>query len=156
MHIDHITNLKTPTKLGASSSSSIYSIFFSFTLYPANSRVGWGNLVLRHSVPHFLPNSRGIAYWVAEIAVGVNDSMMSWTAFMTKAIRIVVYSLWPPRCWQSVELKYMIYILYITFTLYLAYSKKDRGNLVLRHSVSRFRNSTSRFYLDTKANKLKY
>ena len=29
-------------------------IFFSFTLYPANSRVGRGNI--RHSVPHFPPN----------------------------------------------------------------------------------------------------
>ena len=39
------------------------SIFFliSFTLYPAHSRVGRGNLVLRHSVPHFLPNSGDIA-----------------------------------------------------------------------------------------------
>ena len=38
----------------------------SFTLYPAHSRVGRGNLVSRHSVPHFLPNSEGIACWVAE------------------------------------------------------------------------------------------
>ena len=35
---------------------SIFTFFFSFTLYPAHSRVGRGNLVLRHSVPHFLPN----------------------------------------------------------------------------------------------------
>ena len=33
----------------------------SFTLYPAHSRVGRGNLVLRHSVPHCLPDSGGIA-----------------------------------------------------------------------------------------------
>ena len=33
----------------------------SFTLYPAHSKVGRENLVLRHSVPHFLPNSGGIA-----------------------------------------------------------------------------------------------
>ena len=33
----------------------------SFTLYPAYSRVGRGNLVLRNSVPHFLPNSGGFA-----------------------------------------------------------------------------------------------
>ena len=35
--------------------------FLSFKLYPAHSRVGRGNVVLRHSVPQFLPNSRGIA-----------------------------------------------------------------------------------------------
>ena len=38
-----------------------------FTLYPAHSRVGRGNLVLKHSVPHFPPSSGGIAYWVAEL-----------------------------------------------------------------------------------------
>ena len=32
----------------------------SFTLYPAHSRVGRGNLVLRHTVPHFPPNFGGI------------------------------------------------------------------------------------------------
>ena len=31
-------------------------IIISFTLYPAHSRVGWGNLVLGHSVPQFPPN----------------------------------------------------------------------------------------------------
>ena len=41
--------------------------FFSFTLYTAQSRVGRRNLVLRHSVPHFLQNSGGIACWVAEL-----------------------------------------------------------------------------------------
>ena len=41
--------------------------FISFTLYLAHSRVGRGNLVLRHSVPHFLPNSGGIASWVTEL-----------------------------------------------------------------------------------------
>ena len=30
-----------------------------FTLYPADSRVIIGNLVLRHSVPHFSPRSGG-------------------------------------------------------------------------------------------------
>ena len=40
---------------------------FNFTLYPAHWRVGRGNLVLRHSVPHFLPYSGGIACWVAEL-----------------------------------------------------------------------------------------
>ena len=38
-----------------------YYFSFSFTLYPAHSRADRGNLVLRHSVPHFLPNSGGIA-----------------------------------------------------------------------------------------------
>ena len=36
-------------------------IYVSFTLYSAHSRVGRGNLVVRHSVSHFLPNSGGIA-----------------------------------------------------------------------------------------------
>ena len=39
----------------------------SFTLYFAHSRVGRGNLVLRHSFPHLPPNSGGIAWWVAEL-----------------------------------------------------------------------------------------
>ena len=39
----------------------------SFPLYPSHSRVGKGNLSLRHSVPHFLPNSGGIACRVAEL-----------------------------------------------------------------------------------------
>ena len=33
--------------------SKIIIIKISFTLYPAQSRVGGGNLVLRHFVPHF-------------------------------------------------------------------------------------------------------
>ena len=36
-------------------------------LYPAHSRVGTGNRVLRHSVPHFPPKSGGIACWVVEL-----------------------------------------------------------------------------------------
>ena len=39
----------------------------SFALYPAHSRVGSENLVLRHSVPHSPPSSEGIACWVAEL-----------------------------------------------------------------------------------------
>ena len=48
----------------------IYKSFIdkiSFILYPAHGRVVRGNLVLSHSVPHFLPNSRGNACWVAEL-----------------------------------------------------------------------------------------
>ena len=37
------------------------NFFNSFTLYPTHSRVGRGNLVLRHSVSEFLPNFGGIA-----------------------------------------------------------------------------------------------
>ena len=37
-------------------------IFFSFTLYPACSRVDRGNQVLRQSADHFPQNSGGIAY----------------------------------------------------------------------------------------------
>ena len=48
-----------------------YNIF-SFTLYPAHSRVGRENLVLRHLVPHFLPNSGGIAFRVAELNAALN------------------------------------------------------------------------------------
>ena len=44
-----------------------YFIKISFTLYPAHSRVGIGNLVLRRSVTHLLPNSGGIACRVAEL-----------------------------------------------------------------------------------------
>ena len=33
------------------------SIMFLITLYPADSRVGRGNLVLKHSVLHFPPSS---------------------------------------------------------------------------------------------------
>ena len=44
----------------------------SFTLYPIHNRVGRGNLVLRHSVTHFLLNSGGIAYWVAELNAAFN------------------------------------------------------------------------------------
>ena len=40
----------------------IVYIFFSFTLYLADTRVGRGNLVLKHSVSYFSPNSGGIAY----------------------------------------------------------------------------------------------
>ena len=36
-------------------------------MYPPQSRVARGNLVLRHAVPHFPPNSRGIACCVAEL-----------------------------------------------------------------------------------------
>ena len=32
------------------------------TLYPVHRRVGKGNLLLRQSVPHFPPNSGGIAW----------------------------------------------------------------------------------------------
>ena len=41
--------------------------FYTFTLYPAHSNVGRGNLVLRHFVPHLLPNSGGIACRVTEL-----------------------------------------------------------------------------------------
>ena len=43
-----------------------YKIFkknqISFTLYPEHSRVGRGNLALRHSLCHFLPLLLNIAY----------------------------------------------------------------------------------------------
>ena len=35
-------------------------IIFTF-LYPAHSRIGRGNLLLRYSIPHFSPNSEGMA-----------------------------------------------------------------------------------------------
>ena len=49
-------------------------IFFNFMLYPAHSRVGRGNLVLRHSVPHFSPSSGGIACCVAELNPALSDT----------------------------------------------------------------------------------
>ena len=38
----------------------------SFTFYPAHSSVGRGNLMLKHPVPHFLPNFKG---WVLSVAL---------------------------------------------------------------------------------------
>ena len=57
---------------GAISNPATFKFFIrflniSFTLYPAHSRVGRRNLVLRHSVPHFPPSFGGIACWVAEL-----------------------------------------------------------------------------------------
>ena len=36
-------------------------------MYPAYSRVGRGNLVLRHSIPHFPTIFLGIVCWVEEL-----------------------------------------------------------------------------------------
>ena len=48
--------------------ASILNIFFSiFTLNPAYSWVYTENLVLRHFVPHFPPNFRGIACLLAKL-----------------------------------------------------------------------------------------
>ena len=41
---------------------------YSFTLYPAHSRIGRGDLVLRHSGPHFPLNSGDLTYLV-EVAL---------------------------------------------------------------------------------------
>ena len=58
-----------PTYHPSSWETFIYSyIFFSrFMLYPVNSRISRGNLVLRHSVPHFPLSSAGSAYWMVEL-----------------------------------------------------------------------------------------
>ena len=55
-------------------------IFFSFTLYPACSRVGRGGLVLRQSVPHVLSKSRGIRCSVAVLyaALCLDTRMKKW------------------------------------------------------------------------------
>ena len=53
----------------------IFIYFFSFTLYPAHSRVGRGYIVLRHPVHHFPPNSRGIACWVADLNAARNINL---------------------------------------------------------------------------------
>ena len=37
-----------------------------------------GNLVLRHSVPHFPTNSGGIAYWVAEPRFTLTPKLRKW------------------------------------------------------------------------------
>ena len=54
---------KTDKKFNICTLAILHEIhfFFSFTLYPTHSRVGRGNLVLRHSVPQFPPISGGIA-----------------------------------------------------------------------------------------------
>ena len=51
-----------------------------FTLYPVHSRVGRGNLLLRQSVPHFLPNSGSIACWVAAFnaALSLDTRAKKW------------------------------------------------------------------------------
>ena len=46
---------------------SMWTSYLILTLYPAHSKVGKGNLVLRHSVPHVPPHSGGIACSVAEL-----------------------------------------------------------------------------------------
>ena len=46
---------------------SINLFCFSYTQYPAYSRVGRRNLVLRHAVPHFASNFQDIACWVAKL-----------------------------------------------------------------------------------------
>ena len=64
---------------------SISLKYISTTLYPAHSRVGGGNLVLRCSVPHFPLNSGGIACWVVEL----NAVLHLW-------MYAVFYNVWPP------------------------------------------------------------
>ena len=49
----------------------------SLTLYPAHSRVGRGNLVLRHPVQHILRNSGGIAYIYDKIYYKIK-LMLKW------------------------------------------------------------------------------
>ena len=71
-----ILDTYTHTQIILSSTFMIYCIYniiiiigisISFTLYTTHSRVGKGNLVLRHSVPHFPPSSGGIACCMAEL-----------------------------------------------------------------------------------------
>ena len=71
LYILHKTQLKWPL-LQIDYDHVKKIIIISFTLYPAHGSVGRGNLVLRHSVPHFLPNSGGIACWVAELNAALN------------------------------------------------------------------------------------
>ena len=59
--------------------------FFIVTAYPAHSRLDSGNIVLRHSVPHF-PSNSGIACWVA----GLNAALSLDTS--AKKMKILIIS----------------------------------------------------------------
>ena len=56
-----VTKLSILTQPNVAISGMISKKNINFTLYPTHRRVSRGNLVLIHSVPHFPPNSRGIA-----------------------------------------------------------------------------------------------
>ena len=64
--------------IGESNLSFLFSnwdeldLFFNFTIYPVYSRVGRRNLVLRHSVHHFSPNSWDFAYRLAELNASIS------------------------------------------------------------------------------------
>ena len=69
--------------------SNIYFFlfFFSFTLYPACSRVDRGSLVIRHSAPNFPLNSGGVMEFNASLYLGSEDDCFSFQ-LNTKRINI--------------------------------------------------------------------
>ena len=56
--------------------------FFSFTPYPAHSRVGIKNPVLRYSVPYLPTNSGGIAYQVAALNAALRLGRIDYMIFI--------------------------------------------------------------------------
>ena len=52
----------------------IFMLQYSYKLYFVYSMVSKGHIVLKHSVPHFRPNFRGIVSWVAEL----NAALLPW------------------------------------------------------------------------------
>ena len=80
-----------------------------------------GNLVLRHSVPHFLPNSGGIVCWVAELntALFFDTRAKKWK--YKSPPRVGTFCSSAPRLALSVsinsELKYMINNLKLILTV---------------------------------------
>ena len=56
------TRSPQPILLYSGYSVILKEIQISFTLYPAHSRVGRRNILLRHSAPHFPPNSGSIEW----------------------------------------------------------------------------------------------
>ena len=61
-------------------------IYYFFTLFPAHSWVVRGNLVLRHTVTHYPPNSAGIACWLAELngALYLDTKAKKWKCKLSK------------------------------------------------------------------------
>ena len=57
----------------------LFHDLYSFTLYPANNRIGRGNLVLRHSVPHFLsfPSAFPLNFSRNCVLSGLNAGLLS-------------------------------------------------------------------------------
>ena len=62
-------------------------IIISFTLYSAPSRVDRGKLVLRHSVPHFLPNSSRNGYINLRLCKATSIWLQAWQILSSSPTR---------------------------------------------------------------------